>query len=142
MTKMLSMALIGALFASVPAFGGEAEAETCLRTKVWEGYNDGWGIRTMTSSEIAVGKTRNYLVTLYKGNDYQIATCGDSTVTKLDVLLYDTDGKVVTRAAETNREPKIEFTPDETGTYYIVLYLREVEGKKKEAGAAMAVVYK
>jgi len=139
---MLSMALVGSLLASAPALAGEAEAETCLRTKVWEGYNDGWGIRTMTSSEIAEGKTRNYLVTLYKGNEYQIATCGDDNVKKLDVLLYDTDGNVVTRAKEVNREPKIEFTPNETGTYYIVLYLRETEGKKKDAGAAMAVVYK
>jgi len=131
-----------ALLASYSAFAGESEAETCLRTKVWEGYNDGWGIRTMTSTEITEGKTRNYLVTLYKGNEYRIATCGDESVGKLDVLLYDTDGNVVTRAKEVNREPKIEYTPENTGTYYIVLYLREIDGKKKEAGAAMAVVYK
>jgi hypothetical protein len=35
----------------------------------------------------------------------------------------------------------IAFTPEDTGTYYIVLYLREVVSKKN-AGAAMAVVYK
>lgn len=139
---MLLTALIGSFLFTAPAVAGETEAETCLRTKVWEGYNDGWGIRTMTSSMITEGKTRNYLVTLYKGNEYQIATCGDESVTKLDVLLYDTEGNVVTRAKEVNREPKIEFTPDDTGTYYIVLYLRETDGKKKEAGAAMAVVYK
>lgn len=127
--------------ASPPAMAGESEAETCLRAKVWDGYNEGWGIRTMTSSELAEGKTRNYLVTLYKGNEYQIATCGDANVAKLDVLLYDTDGNVVTRAKDVNREPKIEFTPEDTGTYYIVLYLREVVSKK-HAGAAMAVVYK
>jgi len=146
LTSTLRAALVGLLILGIcpsyTASAGESEAETCLRTKVWEGYNEGWGIRTMTSTEIAEGKTRNYLVTLYKGNEYQIATCGDSSVEKLDVLLYDTDGKVVTRAKEVNREPKIEFTPEDTGTYYIVLYLRETTSKKKEAGAAMAVVYK
>jgi hypothetical protein len=145
LTPLLRASALAALalctLVTTPALAGESEAETCLRTKVWEGYNEGWGIRTMTSSELAEGKTRNYLVTLYKGNEYKISTCGDANVAKLDVLLYDTEGNVVTRAKEVNREPMIAFTPEDTGTYYIVLYLREVVSKKN-AGAAMAVVYK
>jgi hypothetical protein len=124
------------------ALAGESEAETCLRTKIWDGYADGWGIRTMTTTELEIGKTRNYLVTLYKGNDYQVATCGDKTVTNLDVLLYDADGNVITRDNSTNREPLITFSPKETGSYYVVLYLRGLQAENQKAEAAMAVVYK
>ena len=62
---------------TLPGFAGEAEADACLRTKVWDGYADGWGIRTMTSTTLGSGKTRNYLVTLYEGNAYRIQTCAD-----------------------------------------------------------------
>ena len=121
---------------------GTQEAETCLRTKVWDGYADGWGIRTMTSTSLAKGKTRNYLVTLYKGNEYRIETCGDEDVRNVDVLLYDTQGNVVKRDDTIDREPKLEFSPEETGTYYIVLYQRDIDVTKDEAGVAMAVVYR
>lgn len=54
------------------AFADEKDAESCLRTKVWDGYAQGWGVRTMTSTAIPDGRTRNYLVTLYEGNEYRI----------------------------------------------------------------------
>lgn len=142
MTKLFSAALLGALVLTSGAGASETEAETCLRTKVWDGYSDGWGIRTMTSADLEAGKTKNFLVTLYKGNEYRIATCGDQHVTNLDVLLYDTQGNVITRDTTTDREPVLEYTPQETGTYYIVVYLRELDGKKPQGGTAMAVVYR
>ena len=131
-----------ALLSWFPAHSAdESEAEACLRTKVWDGYADGWGIRTMTNTTLETGKTRNYLVTLYQGNEYKIATCGESAVKNFDVLLYDTEGNVSVRDKTSDREPVIEYTPKETGTFYVVLYLRDVEGKS-EADLAMAVVYR
>lgn len=122
--------------------GDELAAETCLRTKVWDGYADGWGVRTMTSTSLANGATRNYLVTLYKGNEYQIRTCGDDLVKNLDVYLYDLNGNVVKQDSTKDREPMIDFKPENTGTYYIVVHARELTDASKEAGVAMAVTYR
>lgn len=138
---MLATALLGMSLVA-PAHADEAAAETCLRTKVWDGYADGWGIRTMTSTMLDTGATRNYLVTLYKGNDYKIQTCGDKAFVNLDVLLYDTNGNVVLRDDSKDREPLIRYKPDATGTYYIVLHARELKDGKMKGGAAMAVTYK
>ena len=71
-----------------------------------------------------------------------IETCGDEDVRNVDVLLYDTQGNVVKRDDTIDREPKLEFSPEETGTYYIVLYQRDIDVTKDEAGVAMAVVYR
>lgn len=131
------LGLIGTAWA-----GDELAAETCLRTKVWDGYADGWGVRTMTSTSLASGATRNYLVTLYKGNEYQIRTCGDDSVKNLDVYLYDLNGAVVKQDASKDREPMLDFKPEQTGTYYIVVHARELADAGKEAGVAMAVTYR
>jgi Bacterial pre-peptidase C-terminal domain len=139
--------MIAALWMALPALADEKDAETCLRNKVWDGYAQGWGVRTMTSASIPDGKTRNYLVTLYEGNEYQVQACTDENVVNLDLLLYDTQGNVITRdpvvaPGTEDREPTVSFRPPATGTYYIVLYNRK--GKTAEAigGVAMAVVYR
>lgn len=123
------------------AHAGPDEAESCLRTRVWDGYADGWGIRTMTSESLASGKTKNYLVTLYKDNQYRIEACGDERVKNLDVILYDTQGNVLGRDETTDAAPRFEFQPTKTGSYYVVVYQREVEGTEA-AGVALAVVYR
>jgi hypothetical protein len=122
--------------------GDELAAETCLRTKVWDGYADGWAIRTMTSTSLTHGATRNYLVTLYKGNDYQIRTCGENRVKNLDLYLYDLNGNVVKRDDTVSREPMLEYAPTATGTFYIVVHARELSDVQKDAGVAMAVTYR
>ena len=127
---------------TLSAQADEKDAETCLRTKVWDGYAHGWGVRTMTSTSLPDGKTRNYLVTLYEGNEYRIQTCADGKVANLDLLLYDTSGNVLARDQSTNREPELTYTPKVTGTYYIVLYHREAAEADAVGGAAMAVVYR
>jgi hypothetical protein len=134
--------MFAALLLSSAALASEKEAETCLRTKVWDGYAEGWGVRTLTSSALADGATRNYLVTLYQGNEYRVRTCADEAISDLDVLLYDVDGKVVQRDSTTDREPELTFKPPVTGTYYVVLYNRQSSGTGKEGHAAMAVVYR
>ena len=136
------MNALAAILLSNPAFADEKQAEECVNTKVWDSYGDGWGVRTMTTSTLEVGKTRNYLVTLYAGNEYRVQSCGDSSVTNLDVLLYDTEGNLLARDDSDNREPLMSFNPDRTATYYVVVYLRGVKEKKSDAGVAMAVTYK
>jgi hypothetical protein len=142
---------LAALALLAPAHADDKDAETCLRTKVWDGYAEGWGVRTMTSSSIPDGKTRNYLVTLYSGNEYRIQTCADQGLKNLDVLLYDTHGNVIARdntpapdapPGSEDREPTLSFKPPATGTYYIVLYARETREKGGDGAVAMAVSYR
>jgi hypothetical protein len=134
--------IMASMFLASPALADEKAAETCLRTKVWDGYAEGWGIRTMTSTLLDAGATRNYLVTLYKGNEYQVQTCADKNVINLDVLLYDIDGNMVLRDETNDREPKLSYKPAATATYYIVLHARGLVEGKANAGIAMAVTYR
>ena len=134
--------LLVASLAAPALAGDELAAETCLQTKVWDSYADGWGLRTMTSTTLSSGATRNYLVTLYKGNQYQIRTCGEDGVKNLDVYLYDLQGNVVKQDTSVDNQPMIEFTPTATGTYYVVVHARELAEGKADAGVAMAVTYK
>jgi hypothetical protein len=127
---------------STVALAGESEAESCLKTKVWDGYAEGWGVRTMTSATVPDGKTKNYLVTLYEGNEYRIRTCADEAFRNLDVLLYDAKGSLVMRDATTDREPELSIKPPGTGTYYIVLYAQAMATPGTDGSAAMAVVYR
>ena len=124
------------------ALAGESDAEECLRTKVWDSYAEGWAIRTMSTTSLATGKTRNYLVTLYEGNQYRIGACGDDTVTDVAVLLYDTNGKLLKSSEGKVREPAVDYEPAATGSYYVVLYARALEEGAAEGGVAMAVTYK
>jgi len=141
-TRLAVLALAASAFVATPASADETEASSCLRTKVWDGYGDGWAIRTMTSTELEAGKTRSYLVSLYADNEYRITTCADAGATNLDVLIYDTEGNIVVRDETTDREPAIDFKPSASGTYYVVLYLREAAEGADKAGVAMAVVYR
>ena len=140
--KILALSLIAGLL-STGAQASENDAETCLRAKVWEGYADGWGIRTLTTATLQRGATKNYLVTLYKGNEYQIRSCADTATQDLDLLLYDINGSLVMRDEnDDGREPSLTFTPEATATYYIVVHAQTLADGQSEAGAAMAVTYK
>lgn len=143
MTRILSAFLLAAstLVAS-PALADEAEAEACVRQKVWDDYGDGWSIRTLTSTTLKSGSTRNYLVTLYKGNEYQVKTCSDEGTKNIDVLLYDLDGNIVIQDDTTDGAPSITFKPEQTATYYIVAYGRELGPGQDAAAVAVAVTYR
>lgn len=136
MTALLFAALLGT------AAADEAQAEDCVNTKVMEGYVDGWGVRTVSKTTLEEGKTRNFRVTMYAGNEYRINSCGDDDVANLDILLYDTDGNLLMRDSSDDRQPSFAFKPDRTNTYYVVLYLRGVAESKSKGSVALAVTYK
>jgi hypothetical protein len=134
--------ILATLLVASPARASEVEAETCLRTKVWAGYTDGWGVRTMATATLVQDDTSSFLVTLYRGNEYQIQTCGDEGIKNLDVYLYDLDGKLVARDSSADREPSIATRPEATSTFYVVLHARELTTPGASAGVAMAVTYR
>ena len=54
MKRVATLLGLTALLAASPvALADEAEAESCLRTKIWDGYNEGWAVRTATSATLA-----------------------------------------------------------------------------------------
>jgi hypothetical protein len=129
------------LFSQV-ASADEKEADACLRTKVWDGYKDGWAIRTMTSTTLAAGATRNYLVTFYKGNEYQIQACGDAAASNIDLVLYDLNGQVLQRDETKDQQPVMTIKPEKTATYYIVVHARSLTDGQKDSGISVAVTYR
>jgi len=141
-TKNLAIFALLATASAVPAHADEDEAESCLRTKVWDGYADGWGIRTMTTTSLEFGATRNYLVTFYPNKEYQIQTCGDDAVKDLDVVIYDLEGKVQKRDETSDNMPVVQFKTDKIATYYVVVHAKDLAAADAKAGVAVAVTYR
>lgn len=136
------LAPLCALLLAAPAVADEDEAESCLRTMVWDGYADGWGIRTMTTTTLGAGATRNYMVTFYPNKQYQIQTCGDGAAKDLDVVIYDLDGKVQKRDETSDKQPSVQFQTDKIATYYVVVHAKELTSADADAGVAVAVTYR
>lgn len=124
------------------AYAGEAEAETCVRTKIWEGYKDGWAVRSATKTTLSEGEHRVYLVTLYAGNTYRMLACGDTDVSNIDLVLYDAKGAMVVSDPSADREPILEFTPNTTDTYYVAVHATKLNVAGVKAGVATALTYK
>lgn len=133
--------LAALLFLANPAGAAdEAEALGCVKTKVWEGYAEGWSVRTVHAVELALDAHRASMVALYAGRSYRFLACGTEEAGDLDIVLYDVDGNVVARDATADRQPSLEVT-DLSGTYYLVVHLRSVE-KPGPASVAVAVTHR
>lgn len=134
--------LTAALLFTGAARADEEAAETCLRTKIWDGYTSGWAVRTATNVTLGSGEHRVYLVTLYSGNEYRILACGDDNVANIDIVLYDAQGNQVGADATSDREPTLTYTPTLTDTFYIAVHASRLNDPAKKAGVATAVTYK
>ncbi len=135
--------LFALVFSALTAQSALAKSpvDDCLRTKIWDTYQEGWSVRATSEADVPFGGTKFFKATLLKGRNYRVLTCAEEGVKDLDVLLYDKDGKVVERDQTQNREPMMAFSPDKTGTYFIVLYLRDAEDKSKAAAAAWTLLH-
>lgn len=127
---------------TLPARADEDQAETCLRTKIWDGYNTGWAVRTSTKASLAAGAHKVYLVNLYAGNEYKLLACGDANVANADIVLYDHAGNQVAIDSSNDREPVVSFTPQATDTYYIVVHASKLNDGTKPGSISTAVTYK
>lgn len=137
---ILAAGLAGALLSPL-AQADEKEADTCIRNKVWDGYSEGWAVRTSTSATLGEGEHRVYLVTFYAGNEYLLRVCGDGSAENVDLIVYNAAGEELTRDTSQDREPSLTFKPSTTETYYVVVYASDVQEGKK-SGIAMAVTYR
>ena len=141
---ILTGLMAASLGAGSTALADEKEADTCLRTKIWSGYDDGWAVRTATTASLGEGEHRIYLVTLYAGNEYRFQVCGDNKANNLDLVLHDQAGTELARDSSTDREPLLTYKPAKTDTYYVAVYAADVtdEAKATKAGVALAVTYR
>jgi hypothetical protein len=118
------------------------DAEECLRTKIWEGYSQGWAVRTVANANVPDRGHRVYMVTLYKGNEYKIMACGDKFSRNVDVVLYDKTGNAVQRETTDNRDPWISFAPNATDTFYVAVFNTQPAEPGKAVDIATAVTFK
>jgi hypothetical protein len=138
---MLTLATASLLLASA-AFADEEEAETCLRTKIWDGYTSGWQVRSQTNTTLGSAEHRVYLITLYAGNGYKFLACGDKNASNLDLVLYDSQGNVLITDSSVDREPQLSYTPTLTDTYYLAVHASKVNDSTQKAGVSTAVTFK
>lgn len=136
------MALLALSLAAPTALADEKDAETCIRTKIWDGYADRWAVRSATKALLKWKEYRVYMLTLYAGTEYRFQACGDKTANNVDLVLYDAAGKEIGRDKTTNREPELLFSPDATNTYYVAVFMSSQTDLTKRSGVAVATTYR
>ena len=135
--------LMLALFGLTPvAQADEKDAETCIRTKIWDGYADRWAVRSATKSLLRWKEYRVYMLTLYQGTEYRFQGCGDKTANNVDIVLYDAAGKEIARDSNVGREPELIYKPTSTNTYYVAIFLSSQTDVTKRSGVALATTYR
>lgn len=140
---VLGVALGLLLWGGMPAaLADEKDAETCIRTKIWDGYADRWAVRSATKALLKWKEYRVYMLTLYAGTEYRFQACGDKTANNVDLVLYDAAGKEIGRDATTNREPELLYKPSATNTYYIAVFMSSQTDLTKRSGVAVATTYR
>ena len=77
------------------AMADDKDAETCIRTKIWDGYADRWAVRSATKALLRTGEYRVYVLTMYKGTEYRFQACGDKSAGNVCLLRLDQPGGVV-----------------------------------------------
>ena len=127
--------------------GEQGEAETCVRNMVWDAYPEGWAVRTITTAKLGEMEHRIYMLTLYAGNEYRIIACGDKTMVNVDLVLYDSDGRLILQDPNADRQPILNYKPESTDTFYVAVHATERVKKGKaandpKASISLAVTYK
>jgi len=143
--KALSALLAISLIGATAAWADQDEADTCVRSKVWEAYPEGWAVRTITKANLAEAEHRIYLLTLYAGNEYRFLGCGDTGLSNVDLVLYDADGRLLVQDQSEDRQPEVSYKPTDTDTFYLAVHaakLAEAAEAGKKASIATAVTYR
>ena len=140
---ILGLSLLGlslGVFSPADVQADEKEANSCLQSKIWSGYSDGWAVRTATTTTLKKDEHRVYLLTLYAGNEYKIQVCADDAAENIDLILHDVEGNEILRDEKSDREPILMYKPAETQTYYVAVFASNL--KEAESGVALAVTYR
>ena len=111
-----------------------------MNTKVWDGYDDGWRVRTVQAAVIEDTERATWTLTLVGGNTYRFFGCSEASVRQLDLVLYSLNGKARAADMDGDRQPYLDYTPKKTETVHAVLLTPKVPTGK--AGVALGVVHR
>lgn len=102
---------------------------------VKEGFSvreDQWG------GDLSVGEKKAFQHTLFKGNDYWFFLSTDTLKAKVNVHIYNSDGKLVDQEGwQKGPNAATRFSPPSTGSYFLIV---EVE-KSPDERTHWALVY-
>jgi len=99
----------------------DAEAESCLRTKIWEANRDGWSVRNSGTVRLAGQDFKSFAVNLYTSREYQLIACGAGWAKSVGLQLYDAKGERIQTADNKGRQPEFSLSPPEAGQYFVVV---------------------
>jgi len=135
------LALLPLMFLASVAHADKTGIEECIKAKIADSYKTDKQLRTQSSTVLDYGGARHYQTTLLKGQTYHVLTCADKNVRDLDIILYDSKGKIVVRDTLDNREPTLKFIPAATGTYFVTLYVRSMVDHTKKSDVAFSLMF-
>lgn len=124
------------------AFGTPELANSCAKVKIDQGAREGWSLRTATGARLGRDDLSAWEVTLVKGNEYRIQTCGDGTASRSGVVLTDMGGRELARADGEGQDAELIFTPGQTGSYYIGMYADTFMDGAWRSATTVAISYR
>ena len=102
----------------------DAEAESCLKTKIWEANREGWSVRNSGTVRLGGDAYKSFAVNLYTSREYQMMACGAGWAQEVGLQLYDDQGKRVHSATDAGRQPIFTLKPPAAGQYFVVVQNR------------------
>jgi len=117
---LLSIASFGAAGFAAPT-DAEVQARSSALEVAGAFSNDGFKIRDgHWCDSIAVKQPKIIQVNLYAGNQYWFVAAATDAAKKLNVTVYDENGKpLATQPYENNAQSAAGFSPDASGPYYV-----------------------
>ena len=99
----------------------DAEAESCLKTKIWESNREGWSVRNSGTVRLGGGAFKSFAVNLYTSREYQLMACGAGWAQTVGLQLYNDKGERVESAKSAGRQPEFTLSPPAAGQYFVVV---------------------
>ena len=107
----------------------DAEAESCLKTKIWEANREGWSVRNSGTVRLGGGDYKSFAVNLYTSREYQLMACGAGWAQTVGLQLYNDKGERVESAKTSGRQPIFSLNPPAAGQYFVVVQNRSSHPK-------------
>jgi len=118
----------------------DGEAESCLRTKVWELNRDGWSVRNSGTVRLSGGDHKSYAVNLYTSREYYLLACGAGVAESLTLQLYNAEGTKLGSVTDQGRQPAFQHTPEKAGPHFVVV--RNQTASQVSGSVSWTVLYR
>lgn len=91
---------------------------------------------TYTYGQLSAGNSSTLSRTFYRGNTYCLGVVGDNNAIDMDIYIFDSNGNLIAKHAESDPAAVGVFRATYSGTYYI-----KVKMYKARGNACWALVY-